>query len=302
MKKSLSFLLAILICASVVGFAQKADMPPALRSLVETEREFSKTSAAKGMKDAFLAFLADDGIVFRPGPVNGKKSWGERAAPKGLLTWEPVYADISRAGDMGYTTGPWEFRQNGPSDKPVAYGYFVTVWRKQSDGTWKFVIDLGTDNPTPTAPAPALQFPTGGKGEANSKETVETALALLLKTDSDFSKASATQGTVNAFLSYAADDVRFYRPESFPVTGKLAVRASLSAKPGLMTWQPMKSDVSRSSDLGYTYGSYEFKTKAADAKPTESGYYMRIWKKQPKGEWRVVLDVLHPVPPEQKST
>lgn len=301
MKKSVSFLLVLLICASG-GFAQQAEMSPALRALVETERAFSKTSATKGMKDAFLAFLADDGIVFRPGPVNGKKSWGERPAPKGLLTWEPVYADIARAGDLGYTTGPWEFRQNGPDDKPAAYGYFVTVWRKQADGTWKFVIDLGTGNPAPTSPTPALRYPYSRSGIGEWKISVEREQTVLLTTDKDFSKASITKGMVNAFLSYMADDIRFYREDTFPVTGREAVRASLSAKPGVMTWQPIKADVSSSDDLGYTYGSYEFKKGAADAKPSESGFYMRIWKRQSKDTWKVVLDVLHPVrPPEQKT-
>jgi len=84
-------------------------------------------------------FLADDGIIFQPGPVNGKKFWGERPARKGLLSWEPVFADVSRAGDLGYTTGPWEFRPNGREDQPVAFG--------QRDGQIGAVrIEAGADS------------------------------------------------------------------------------------------------------------------------------------------------------------
>src|ERR1041385_6183656 len=119
------------------------------RALVEMEHAFAKAAATKGTRDAFLEFLADDGVIFQPAPVNGKRFWTERQPRKGLLNWEPAFADVSRAGDLGYTTGPWEFRPNGPDDKPVAFGQYFTVWKKQSDGSWKAVLDRGvsTDKP-----------------------------------------------------------------------------------------------------------------------------------------------------------
>src|SRR5436190_18110221 len=75
--------------------------------------------------------------------MNAKKVWGERAPRKGLLSWEPIFADVSRAGDLGYTTGPWEFRPDGPDDQPVAFGQYFTIWKKQSGGDWKAVLDRG---------------------------------------------------------------------------------------------------------------------------------------------------------------
>src|ERR1043166_776999 len=84
------------------------------RALVEMEHAFAKAAATKGTRDAFLEFLADDGIIFQPAPVNGKKYWTERQPRKGLLSWEPAFGAVSGAGDLGYTTGPWEFRPNGP--------------------------------------------------------------------------------------------------------------------------------------------------------------------------------------------
>ena len=66
-----------------------------------------------------------------------------------LLNWYPIVADIARAGDMGWTTGPWEFKSDIKEAKPVAFGNFLTVWKKQADGTFKFAIDLGISNPQP---------------------------------------------------------------------------------------------------------------------------------------------------------
>src|SRR5580765_7016673 len=121
------------------------------RALAQMERDFAKAAATKGTRDAFLEFLADDGVLFQPGPVNGKKFWTERQPRKGLLSWEPIFADVSRAGDLGYTTGPWEFRPNGADDQPVAFGQYFTIWKKQSDGSWKFVLDRGVGSEKPFA-------------------------------------------------------------------------------------------------------------------------------------------------------
>ena len=69
---------------------------------------------------------------------------------RGELTWTARGADISRSGDLGYTWGEYEFREavtNAVS--PVHYGKYVTVWKVQPDGTWKFVADIGNPSPAP---------------------------------------------------------------------------------------------------------------------------------------------------------
>ncbi|MCA1633815.1 MAG: nuclear transport factor 2 family protein [Acidobacteria bacterium] len=154
--------LALLALPSTGGLAQKKDATTTteLRALVETERAFSRASTEKGMKGAFLSFAADDGLLFRRTAVNAKELWRQTTpAPTGLLTWQPAYADISRAGDLGYTTGPWEFRAK-PTDRDAAgHGHFVTVWRRQADGTFKFALDIGTSHPAPTTPQNVLRYP-----------------------------------------------------------------------------------------------------------------------------------------------
>ncbi|HEY0006542.1 MAG TPA: nuclear transport factor 2 family protein [Pyrinomonadaceae bacterium] len=306
MKKNLIPLMLFFLLASVAP-AQKANLSGELRSLVETERAFAKSAAEHGTRTAFLSFIADDGTLFRPHAVNGRKWLLDHPVPasqkKPLLSWQPIFADISQAGDMGYTTGPWEFRQDAADEKPVAYGNFVTVWKKQPDGHWKFVIDLGISNPAPTSAAVAWQPKAySGKGawRAGKRVEVEAERATLIEREREFSRSAAAQGFAGAFSSFAAADIRLYREGAFPFIGREAAMSSLASSPGVLSWQPVKSDVARSGDLGYAYGTYEL--KAVDAKSTgESGNYMRIWKKQRDGTWRVVLEVLNPLPPATKN-
>lgn len=296
MRKPFPLLLILSVLASAT-LAQKADREADLRSLVEAERGFAAASVAKGTRAAFLENLAGDSIVFQPGPVNGQKWWSERPFRPGVLTWRPTFADISGAGDMGITTGPWEFREKSLEDQPVAYGHFVSVWKRQANGAWKVAVDLGISHPQPQTPATEVTHPANDQTNKKLKLKTETEAerSALIRMENDFSKHVAAKKTADAFLSYLADDVRLYRMEAFPAVGREAARSLLAAKPGVLTWQPTKADVSLSGDLGYTYGAYEFKD--GDGKAAENGSYVRIWKRQDGGKWKVVLDILNPIPP-----
>lgn len=293
MKKALVLLITLFV--TLANAAPQFQLPPDLNLLVETERDFAKTAAVKGTRAAFLDFLADDGIVFSPGPVNGKKTWEARPTRPGLLSWLPIYADISAAGDLGYDTGPWEFRPKGAEDTPVAFGNFMTIWKKQPDGTFKFMLDLGISNPKP-ATGQFLQFPkVKSKATKSSSEAdMEAGRSNILNMEREFSKASMDKGILRAYLSYMADDVRFLHEGKFPFIGKEAAQATLAERTGKMSWQPEKSDIARSIDLGYTYGAYEW--KSTDGKQEENGYYVHIWKRQPDGKWKLVMEVLNPLP------
>jgi ketosteroid isomerase-like protein len=142
----------------------------------------------------------------------------------------------------------------------------------------------------------------GRRGQARSlrqlydhlEKAGEAGRASILNLEREFSKASADKGALKAYLSYMADDVRLLHEGKFPFVGKQAAREAIEAKAGKLSWQPEKSDIASSLDLGYTYGSYDLKT--ADGKADEKGYYVHIWKRQPYGKWRLVMEVLNPLP------
>jgi ketosteroid isomerase-like protein len=66
------------------------------------------------------------------------------------LTWSPVHVDVSESGDLGYTFGNYEFRSVGKDGKPaIEHGKYTTIWKKQKDGHWKVVLDMGNSSPEP---------------------------------------------------------------------------------------------------------------------------------------------------------
>jgi ketosteroid isomerase-like protein len=253
-----------------------------------------------------MAFIADDGILFRPRAVKGKQWMTEHPVPpadkRPLLSWYPAVAGIAIAGDMGYTTGPWEYKADIHDASPVAFGNFLTVWKKQLDGSWKFAIDLGVSNPKPNPAATPWQQPDnykeikgGGIGPG-----VKAGANALLARDREFSTASATQGAQKVFADYATVEVRMFRDDKPPFVGKAEALAALPADSSVWTWEPAFADVSRSGDLGYTYGTYQITSKDTSPKVLESGNYYRIWKKQ-GGKWLVVTDLLNPIPAEKTN-
>ncbi|HKR60248.1 MAG TPA: nuclear transport factor 2 family protein [Pyrinomonadaceae bacterium] len=303
MKPMLCFLMIALVALVVmVAIAQKPTSESPLFSMVATERAFAKASEDKGTRESFMMFIAEDGILFRPTAVQGKKWMQEHPVPpsdkRPLLAWQPIFAEMAAAGDMGYTFGPWEFKQDIHDQKAVAFGHFATVWKKQEDGTWKFAIDLGIGHPQSAIPATRWE-PSVVKAKTTVPDVpVATSRKSLLGRDYEFSQSSAKEGVVAAFTKYAAEDVRVFRNDHFPFVGKQAIPEALSGTKGTLTWDPAFADASRSGDLGYTYGTYEVKT---DGALTAKGNYMRFWRKI-DGAWRVVLDVADPLALEEKKS
>jgi ketosteroid isomerase-like protein len=116
--------------------------------LLQTDRNFSAMSQQKGMHEAFLYFMANDGVILRNNsfPDKGKDKLKEHFAGKNdssfILTWEPLFEKISECGDIGYTYGIHTNTEK--STGKITRGTYVTIWQKQTDGSWKFVLDTGT--------------------------------------------------------------------------------------------------------------------------------------------------------------
>ena len=79
------------------------------------------------------------------------------------------------------------------------------------------------------------------------------------------------------------------------ITGKVNIAKTmgfLDDKDNHLSWTPVGADISASGDLGYTYGTYEFRSIGKDGKTSvEQGKYTSIWKMQKDGSWKVVLDM-----------
>jgi len=289
--KSLKFFPALIaLSGTALGAEGASDV---LNSLWTAETNFAQMATQKGTRHAFLANLADDAIVFDPGPVNGKRLWLKRKSSEGKLTWQPIYADVSRAGDLGYTTGPWEFKKNASDPKPAAYGQFLSVWKRQLDGTWKVVLDGGIETPEPTN----KPFPTStpiGKNSAATKIDLKFAKIALADAERELNKESEKDARA-ALISAASDSIRIFRPQKFPVIGKEAIEWIANFKQGKTVTKPFGGSMSQSGDLAYSYGEYTNEQGAQ----IEHGSYVRIWKREPQANWKLVVES-HLGQPEEK--
>jgi ketosteroid isomerase-like protein len=135
-----------------------------------------------------------------------------------------------------------------------------------------------------------------------SSESQEIQRKSLLELDKSFSETAKAKGTVAAFLGSVSDEARMYRDGLMPLLGKEAIRTFLSQKTRLFTCEPLKSDVSSSGDLGYTYGKYQIKGETSAPQLVEKGYYVRMWKRIESGNWRTVLDVTTALPADSAAS
>jgi ketosteroid isomerase-like protein len=126
-----------------------------IQALIETDSAFSKLSEEKGMKAAFIAYAAEDVIKPAEGkfPVIGKpaliKSL-ESDTQNFTLTWQPIKAEVSSGNDLGYTFGNWKIITTSKTDSiHTYYGNYISIWKKQADGAWKYVFDTGNSTPKP---------------------------------------------------------------------------------------------------------------------------------------------------------
>jgi ketosteroid isomerase-like protein len=261
--------------------------------LIDAERGFARMARDSGFHDAFVANIADSSILFRPRAVNGKQWLLAHPAPRGLslLAWEPRWAEVSRSGDFGWTTGPFEFRPKGAADTVAGRGTFLTVWQRQSDGRWKVLMDGGAPGP------PSWQMARDGWSAWSTPaltalappSTPEAERRPLLELDS----LVGSSGSRSGLAAHLTDDARLYRDGRAPIVGADAVRRALAADTESWRSRPLDVMMSRSADLAFTHGLYEYRLQRD--LPDETGSYVRIWRRTGTGDWRVVVDVSFPL-------
>ncbi len=125
---------------------------------------------------------------------------------------------------------------------------------------------------------------------ASPKATADT----LKQLEAEFMITAAEEGS-QGYMSYHADD-SVELPNGAPaIQGKANIAKTMSFlddKNNHLSWTPGGADISASGDLGYTYGTFEFRSQDKDGKPIiEHGKYTSIWKLQQDGTWKVVLDM-----------
>ena len=254
------------------------------RELAATEKKFAAFTEENGISEGFLAFLADDAILFRDGEYVLGIPFYQQNPSSGILSWKPQYADISQSGDLGYTTGPFTFR-NSPEDTPSGFGHYISVWEKVDTATWKVVFDLGNFYPPPSDTFPDLVFPQKYPRKIAFVGDTTSLVAALIAQDSAFAQLASTENLRSAYEIFLAESPILFRSGSLPIDTPNEVQslvASANQQPNLT---PVGGKTSVLGDLGYVYGL----TERESGTPTA---YLHIWKYERWKGWQLVVEVL----------
>ncbi len=273
------------VAALVAASGAPASPRPAnVRPVVAAERAFATTAQTDGVNAAFLRWSAPDALLFQPDPILAKAALAANPIPAVPLKWWPAYAGIAVSGDLGFTTGPFVIG----SGERRGHGWYFTIWRRQPDGSWRWVLDHGprTREAAPdgtgseVAALPAGRRSPGARAFGDVK-SAEARLAASLAAD-----ARA------AFPRFLAADGRLMRVGPQPAIGAAAWAPLLAAGPERIETAPLGGAGSAAGDLAYTYGTARWRKGDSAVE----GHYVRIWQRRREG-WKLIVDNLIAVPP-----
>ncbi len=114
--------------------------------MIDADIAFSDMSKQKGMKNAFIDFIDNEGILLRPDhlPVKGADAIDFLTQVNDTLytlTWVPEGAEIAAGGDFGFTYGIYTLQPKDTLKDSALKGTYVNIWKQQADGNWKFVMN-----------------------------------------------------------------------------------------------------------------------------------------------------------------
>lgn len=145
--------LPLLAIAAVVPDKPMTRRRGALEEIRAADENFSRDATKFGTGDAFGRYAAASAQMFSApgefitGPEAITRSFGPTAGSS-TLVWHPVDGEIARSGDLGFTVGNAVFTGEREDSAPVLnYSKYLTVWKKQRDGQWRFVVDGGSARP-----------------------------------------------------------------------------------------------------------------------------------------------------------
>jgi ketosteroid isomerase-like protein len=118
------------------------------RALLKVDKDFATMSVSKGLKNAYVEYIDSNGVLLRPNslPIEDASAVDYIIALKDTgytITWKPSKAVVALSGELGYTYGVYEINVQGK--EAFLYGTYVSIWKKQADGKWKFVLQSNNE-------------------------------------------------------------------------------------------------------------------------------------------------------------
>lgn len=272
---------------------------PVRDSLLAADAARGEAATRRGLATAAAAWLDSDVVYLHNGvPILYGRSaalaiLSEAAPERSTYQWRPLGGGVSRDGKGGYTYGiATTATPNAEGPPAVRLDRYLAFWRRDADQTWRIIAYAGVGGPAPGAGVqipsaefpPTLSLPRGRRADA---------VRHVRDADSAFALAADLQGSGIAFAEYVAPQGVVFSGSEI-VVGTEAVRALFDEQQragGTLNWRPVYADAVESGDLGWTVGEYVFTGRGANGSVVQRfGKYLTIWKKQPGGEWRFVVD------------
>jgi ketosteroid isomerase-like protein len=118
------------------------------RVLLKVDNDFAALSISKGLKNAYLEYIDSNGVLLRPNslPIEDANAVDYIIALKDtgyVIGWKPTKAVVALSGEVGYTYGVYEIKVQ--NKEAFLYGTYVSIWKKQADGKWKFVLQSNNE-------------------------------------------------------------------------------------------------------------------------------------------------------------
>lgn len=140
--------IAVVLLIAACTRKEKINIKKEKEIITQTDIDFSNMSKEKGMRLAFLEYMDTNAVLLRPDhfPLEGKDARrfiGDTDDSGFILTWSPQSVEISTSGDIGYTYGTWTSSPKKWLSDSVSRGTYVTIWKRQALGGWKFILDTG---------------------------------------------------------------------------------------------------------------------------------------------------------------
>ena len=265
----------------------------AREAVLSAEKEMDEKASQGQSPAVFQTYATAETISLEAGqPQSALSVWRNRpAVPTASQNRYPALADVAQSGELAYTTGPFTLNEK---NRTVAAGEFITIWRKNSSGEWKMAVNTGVDHArTTSAPPTTVLQPKEFVAQATP---VPVPAEVVLELDKKFAQAEL-HAPLKTYEQYLSAETRLYRPGQLPLLGSTAHQTIIDNSRAYL-FVPTNGYLAASGDLGYVYGS--LRRPAADPKqPEETGTYLRVWRREATGGWRIVLEVLnaaHQVP------
>lgn len=272
------------------------------RTLVATDQRFAARTGQVGRTAGFLEFLASDSIVFRSGPVDAIElySSSEFQEEASQIAWKAHYVDVSKAGDMGLSAGPLTVFNEGGQD---TFGHLISIWRF-SEGRWELMADIVVNIPGFLSLEVEPNFEDTlplieETADPLSPEVQANTVQSLVDADEVYGRSINFRGGQRALLRYGFENTRVYLPGMGPAVGAVAASSVYGAflDNQLATTNPITLEnrgayLSSSKEMGYTFGTMKTTDEGVEAGFEAS--YMRLWRFNQSGEWRIAVEVVSP--------